>query len=401
MKLGSLTKKYLLALALIATLSITAFCIVYQVIQTQDTYASIINVSGRQRMLSQKAALLSSQLLHCKNDTEEMEIRNQLYEVKSLIEASHRGLLLGDPVMNLPGAPSPEVQAIYYDPPVSLDQQIRTFTGHIGSLLNEPGQKLTLNNPHLLYILTAAKGDLLQAQDKAVKLYEAEAQGHIKMLQILEVIIVCLTLLLLLFEALFIFRPMIRHVYKETSLLRNYNHQLQVLSSFDSLTGIANRRSFDEHLANEWNRTARNSTWLSLILLDIDFFKYYNDTYGHQAGDHCLYQVASALNDSLQRSGDLVARYGGEEFAVILPDTDSRDALIVAENLRAKIENLNIPHASSAIANYVTVSIGVASTLPTQHSTPEEVIAEADQALYKAKQSGRNKVMHYVKYFNT
>ena len=216
----------------------------------------------------------------------------------------------------------------------------------------------------------------------------------------MEVVIVSLTLLLLLFEALFIFRPMVRHVYKETALLRNYNHQLQVLSSFDSLTGIANRRSFDKYLATEWERAARSSTWLSLILLDIDFFKHYNDTYGHQAGDHCLYQVASALNDSLHRSSDLVARYGGEEFAVILPDTDSRGALMVAEKLRAEIENLNIPHATSAVANYVTVSIGVASTLPTQHSTPKKIISEADQALYTAKQSGRNKVMHYVKYFN-
>lgn len=400
MRLCDLTKRYLLALGIIATLSITAFCIVYQVIHTQETYASIINISGRQRMLSQKAALLSTQLLDCKNDSDEIEIRNQLYEVMSLMEMSHKGLILGNPAMNLPGNPSPEVMALYSDPPVSLSQQVRSFTDHIVSLLNEPGDKLTSRNPHLVYILTAARGDLLQSLDKVVQQYEKEAQQHIKRLEMLEIIIVSLTLLLLVFEALFIFRPMVRHVYKETTQLRDYNNQLQVLSSFDSLTGIANRRSFDEYLANEWDHAARSSSWISLILIDIDFFKYYNDTYGHQAGDHCLYQVATTLNNSLHRSGDLAARYGGEEFAVVLPDTDSRGAMVVAEILRSEIEQLNIPHAKSTVANHVTVSMGIASTMPATHNSPEKLIEEADQALYAAKKSGRNRVMHYVKYFN-
>ena len=400
MKLCDLTKRYLIALGIIATLSIAAFCIVYSVIHTQETYASIINISGRQRMLSQKAALLSTQLLYCKKDTEEIEIRNQLYEVKSLIEASHQGLISGNPTMNLPGNPSAEIQALYFSSPVLLDKQIRTFTNHIDSLLKEPGQRLTVNNAHLIYLQTAARGELLQSLDRVVKQYEEEAQLYNKRLQNLQIIIVCLTLLLLLFEALFIFRPMVRHVHRETSQLRNYNNQLQVLSSFDSLTGIANRRSFDEYLVREWERAVISSTWLSLILIDIDFFKNFNDTYGHQAGDRCLYEVASALNDSLHRSGDLAARYGGEEFAVILPDTDCRGAMLVAEKLRTEIENLRIPHAKSTVANYVTVSIGVASTMPVQYNSPENVIAEADQALYAAKKAGRNRVMHYVKYFN-
>lgn len=400
MKLFNLTKRYLLALGLIATLSISAFCIVYWVIHTQETYASIINISGRQRMLSQKAALLGTQLLHCKNEAEEIEIRNQLYEVKTLLEISHKGLISGNAALNLPGKPSKEIQNLYFSSPVLLDQQIRTFISHIDSLLKEPGQKLTYNNPHLVYLQNAARGELLKSLDSVVKQYELEAQQHIKRLQFLEIIIVSLTLMLLLFEALFIFRPLVRHVYKETSQLRNYNNQLQVLSSYDSLTGIANRRFFDQHLAKEWEGAVISSSWLSLILIDIDFFKNFNDTYGHQAGDRCLAEVASALHASLNRSSDFVARYGGEEFAVILPDTDCRGAMLVAEKLRREIENLRIPHAKSAVADYVTVSIGVSSTMPVQYNNPEKLIAEADDALYSAKRAGRNRVMHYVKYFN-
>lgn len=177
-----------------------------------------------------------------------------------------------------------------------------------------------------------------------------------------------------------------------TVQLKEANQILQRLSSMDGLTGIANRRQFDEVLNNEFRRAARDGAPLSLIILDLDYFKAYNDTYGHQAGDNCLKQVALALNETIRRAGDLVARYGGEEFGVVLPNTDETGAAVIAELLRLKVETMQIAHVYSRVSDYVTVSLGVASSLPGPDTSPEKLIAAADQALYQAKQGGRNRI---------
>ncbi|MFB2982397.1 GGDEF domain-containing protein [Microseira sp. BLCC-F43] len=177
--------------------------------------------------------------------------------------------------------------------------------------------------------------------------------------------------------------------------LATANQELQLLAAVDSLTKVANRRKFDEYLHIKWREMAREKAPLSLILCDIDFFKRYNDTYGHQAGDVCLQQVASALSRAAKRPEDLVARYGGEEFAAILPHTDSAGAIHVAEKMRVGVLALEIPHADSAVNQYVTISVGVASAIPHLESSPEELIAAADQALYHAKESGRDRYTFY------
>lgn len=179
--------------------------------------------------------------------------------------------------------------------------------------------------------------------------------------------------------------------------LREANHRLEMLSWRDGLTGIANRRYFDERLESEWKRAARDSTPLSLIMIDIDHFKLYNDTYGHQGGDECLKKVANTLASVPNRSEDIVARYGGEEFAVILPHTDNEVAIQIAETLRKTIESLEIPHVSSKVKNTVTVSAGLATMLPNPFSTPAEIISLADKALYYAKESGRNQAQNFHK----
>lgn len=170
---------------------------------------------------------------------------------------------------------------------------------------------------------------------------------------------------------------------------------LRRLSSLDGLTGIANRRHFDEQFIQEWRRALQGDLPLSLIMADIDHFKDFNDTYGHQQGDECLKKVALALKETLNRPGDLVARYGGEEFAIILPNTDLSGALIVAEALRANIESLKIIHESSLVSRYITISLGAAAITPGHHTSPEELIAETDRALYQAKRNGRNCVQVY------
>jgi diguanylate cyclase (GGDEF)-like protein/PAS domain S-box-containing protein len=174
--------------------------------------------------------------------------------------------------------------------------------------------------------------------------------------------------------------------------LKEANQILEELSNLDGLTGMANRRFYDETLDNEWSHALLSAKPLSLIMLDIDHFKIYNDTYGHLKGDECLKQVAKTLKNTLKRQGDFIARYGGEEFSVILPNTSLGGAAIVAENLRSKIESLNMEHTNSKVKPIVTISIGVSSMIPTEQSNPKDLIELADRALYKAKNKGRNQV---------
>ena len=175
--------------------------------------------------------------------------------------------------------------------------------------------------------------------------------------------------------------------------LQEANRKLQRLASIDGLTQIANRRHFDECLNREWKRLLREKRVLSLILCDIDFFKLYNDNYGHQAGDDCLHEVAQAIQSVIKRSSDLAARYGGEEFAIVLPNTDSEGAFHMAEEIRQKILRLEIPHDHSSVDQYVTLSLGVASTIPTSETSPKTIIDTADFALYHAKRQGRNRII--------
>lgn len=172
--------------------------------------------------------------------------------------------------------------------------------------------------------------------------------------------------------------------------LEKANEQLKILSGVDGLTQIPNRRRFDEYLASEWRRHLREKNKFAVIMCDIDFFKYYNDAYGHQAGDECLQQVARAIHDCCSRSSDLVARYGGEEFVLILPNTDLKGATTVAERVRTSVRNLKIDHKNSAIEKYVTLSLGIASALPGRNTSAKDLIALADKALYEAKEGGRN-----------
>jgi diguanylate cyclase (GGDEF)-like protein len=178
--------------------------------------------------------------------------------------------------------------------------------------------------------------------------------------------------------------------------LRQLATELESQTLVDVLTGIANRRRFDLHLDDEFRRAKRNGTPLSLIMIDVDYFKDYNDNYGHQHGDHCLVQIAGALSSVLNRSCDLVARYGGEEFTAVLPETNEDGALQIAEAMRTEIEALNIEHARSGVADFVTVSLGVSTLVPEQLSKTGSLIHAADRALYQAKRSGRNCVVMYT-----
>lgn len=178
-----------------------------------------------------------------------------------------------------------------------------------------------------------------------------------------------------------------------TEALQVANLELQRLATIDGLTQLSNRLHFDGYLSQEWRRMARAQEILSLILCDVDFFKQYNDFYGHLAGDDCLKQIAQAIQSSIRRGGDLAARYGGEEFAIILPNTPPRGALTVAQTIQQTIHSLQIPHERSQIHSMVTISLGISSLIPNDQSSPNQLIDIADQALYMAKQQGRDRFM--------
>lgn len=179
---------------------------------------------------------------------------------------------------------------------------------------------------------------------------------------------------------------------RDITLQKEAQSALQDLAAKDGLTGIANRRSFDQALATEWQRAMRETHPLTLLMVDVDHFKQYNDTYGHQAGDECLKRIASAMANTPLRAYDLVARYGGEEFAIILPEVTAAGAQAVAERIRAAVEHLGIPDTTSK-AGVVTISIGAATANALIGSSPTQLVAAADAALYQAKHAGRNRVV--------
>lgn len=179
---------------------------------------------------------------------------------------------------------------------------------------------------------------------------------------------------------------------QRTEELRLTNEHLSRLSFIDALTGLANRRRFNEALEEEWRRLSRSQTHLAIVIADIDGFKQYNDALGHPEGDRCLAAVAGVFANSVSRAGDLAARYGGEEFVVLLSAADHAAAMSFAEGLRTACEALAIPHPASPLGPVVTISLGVASCIPSDEISAASLVSQADAALYRAKQEGRNRV---------
>ncbi|MBC7413540.1 MAG: diguanylate cyclase [Herminiimonas sp.] len=184
-----------------------------------------------------------------------------------------------------------------------------------------------------------------------------------------------------------------RFLRESQQKLADANVELQKLAALDGLTGIANRRRFDETLKTEWQRAQRNQRPLTVLLCDIDWFKMYNDAHGHPAGDLCLKKVAAVLTESLKRPTDLAARFGGEEFVLVLPDTDQEGALVVAHQCLQRVEALALPNPGATGSGFVTISIGLATLVPGRESSFDILVDMADRALYGAKIAGRNRIV--------
>lgn len=181
-----------------------------------------------------------------------------------------------------------------------------------------------------------------------------------------------------------------KKLHENNEQIKTLNNKLELLSITDGLTGLYNRRYFDQIIQQEWNRGLRSQQPISCILIDIDYFKYYNDCYGHQAGDKCLINLASVMKETFRRAGDIVARYGGEEFIIIMPNISLKETEITVINFQQELANLKIQHNESSVNSYVTVSAGIVTQIPTQDESIEDFIRKADKALYQAKDNGRN-----------
>ena len=389
----SLTYKYIVALSIIALLSLAAFFTLRQLIISERASAGTINVSGRQRMYAQKGVLLSLELTITPVPAERRRLRSDLQELLKNMDEAHRAVISGNGVFGLHGGLSPQMQAIMYEKPVELEAKLHRYYAAVNALMALEDSQLTVYLPQL-GVIVASADEFITAEDIAVGRLQAESENRVRALEVLETIVLILTLLVLTLEGLLIFRPSARAIAYEQAQLAAANDELKRLSNQDGLTGVANRRFFDGFLARLWRQAGGNSAQLSLLLADIDNFKYYNDTYGHQLGDECLRKVAKILQEQVGRESDLVARYGGEEFVVILPFTGAGGAAIVAEKIRGAVENAGIEHKTS-VHGIVTISLGVATMLIQSEGKPEKLIEWADKALYQAKEMGRNRIVVY------
>lgn len=350
----------------------------------------IVNISGSQRWLSQKAAYLGVELVYLSNISDRDQSRKQLLSTIDQLQRNHQELVQGNPAKISTHQLSNEMKMMYFNPPINMQTRIDRYTSEALALANTPAHLLTPDNPHSTYLIDNRE-NLLESLDQIVTLYQQESEAKVRRLQMLDAISGVIVLITLTLLGLYIFRPLTNTLVEERTQLERANQELNFLSSVDGLTGIPNRRCFDQFLSQLWSQSTRIGEPIALIMCDIDFFKAYNDTYGHLQGDECLKKVATTLKDSLKRQVDFVARYGGEEFVVVLSNTQLEGAKNVAETLRANVENMAIPHRLSSISPSVTISLGLAIGYANSTVLPEALIEAADNALYQAKQNGRNR----------
>lgn len=296
-----LTYIYIMALVAIAVLCMFAYGILLHLISLERTSGALINLSGRQRMLTQTTPALSTKLIKAA-EAERPALRARLNEIADTLDSNHQLLIHGDPDNKLP--PYPEsVQALFFSESYQLDRKLKTFTTAIRALTAEPAANLTFNNPHLQLIETAALGELYTLNNQVVSEYQRVSEKQIDFVRLANSMILFVIILTLLLEGRYIFRPMIKRIEDDKHRLELLNEELASLSAIDGLTAIANRRHFDTVLDQEWDRLKREQEPLALAMIDIDYFKFYNDTYGHQAGDACLIQIAKAIKTTLNRPG--------------------------------------------------------------------------------------------------
>jgi diguanylate cyclase (GGDEF)-like protein len=378
------TSKYLFALFVTALLFLVISVTLEYAIDTQMNSAAMINISGRQRMLTKEIVLKGLLAVADSDAIAQQNARQQMLSAAAELQKNHQQLVL---------SPIPQVRDVYFGTSTALDYQARLYYEQVVDFAINPLPTAAKRQEYVSLILIPQAEQLLTSMDEVTYRFQRESEKKLAEQQSVVRVSLLSVLVLLVFQGLYIFRPMIRTIEQEKAELLCANKELDLQASTDGLTGVANRRYLNEFVARELARSIRENTMLSVIMVDLDFFKSFNDNYGHLAGDECLKQVAHKLRETVKRPADLVARYGGEEFAIILPNTDVEGAARIAEACRKNIEDLRIVHSGSSVSDVVTISLGVAVYRGKQSDEVTALFAEADSALYKAKQLGRNRVV--------
>jgi diguanylate cyclase (GGDEF)-like protein len=372
-----MTLTYAISLTIIALLSGAVHLMLDQVIEQQSQTGKIVNISGQQRMLSQRAGLFV--LHHLQTGSHDAKLVALDAVDKMLI---NQNFLLQRHKENQNSDFSAELNALYFSPPDNVQQNVVKFADTVRRVLNSSEDLNAANlTTQKQYIVDAAKTSLLDSLHSVVEQYEKESFEKVDELRFAQNVVFWIIIFTILIEAIFIFRPMVVKV----SLFAS---KLQREANYDALSGIFNRRAFNLQSAQQFNKSRENDQPLSVLMCDVDFFKNVNDTYGHSTGDEVIKTVAQVMLENT-RNSDLVARYGGEEFIALLPRTSKHEATIVAEKIRLSIESIEINIDNHQLR--FTISIGI-SDLKSADSNIDNVIYRADEALYNAKESGRNQV---------
>lgn len=385
--------RYLSALILIAFLALGEYVVIDRLIETQEHQASFLEQSARQRMLLQRIALVSQQLISTSELGNRDQIRLRLHESLEEMRATHAAIAHAIGSYEDLASLWKRRREMYVDEPLRLERELHRYIAAVDSLLLAPADRLVPGNPHFRLVLRATSGETATMLQEVVGRLVRANEEDLHHIRTIARTMLAGSFFSLLLVGLLLFEPMVRRLQHERELLVRANQKLARVSATDGLTEAANRRAFEERLDEEWRRASRDAVPLTLLMIDIDHFKAYNDRYGHQAGDECLKLITRDFRTRLRRPADFLARYGGEEFAIILPDTDLSGAVIVAEDLRRRTIALEISHDASPVAGVVTLSIGVAEAEPTANRwCAADLVAAADRALYEAKHLGRNRV---------
>ena len=369
------TITYLVALLVIASISITSHVLTNRIIAKQSRTALLVNTAGRQRMLSQRITRIAEQ--SADGTATHAPAAAEMKLLTSRMEAAQHQLIYGDASIGLPASNAAPLHELYFGPKVHLEQQVADFVANSRAFSAEPSP--TLSDPHLQAMVAAATAPLLNGLDAAVAEYQAESEHDIRHLQHVMNTLTGTMLVVLVLEALLIYRPLFNRLTSAISLLMK-------ASTTDFLTGVLNRRAFLAGAERELANASRTQTACCLLMIDLDRFKSINDTYGHPAGDLVLQSFAAVAQASL-RTGDMLGRLGGEEFALLLPATDLTGGMQAAERLRAAFAETRV----TAGVQTLTATISTGMLCITRGSLTEN-IAQADSLLYKAKHSGRNRV---------
>ena len=379
--LRSLALAYALGLVAVAALLITAQVVVQSMLASQESDAATINIAGRQRMLSQRIAknILNLRILPPGPATE-----NVIFTIEGDLakwRAAHRKLRSGFTGRESTARTSPAVQARFDDVERHFQLMVTTTENIIRTSRagDEPASVIATRDA----IIAEHESEFLKLMDGIVMAYEREARDRVHRLRQVEFGLTLAVIAVVSLQALLVFRPLVRRMRTTIVELARSKQIAEDLSLEDELTGIANRRKFEQELKREWLRAARNGSPVSVIMIDLDDFKGLNDSAGHDAGDQCLALVGSLLADEMRRATDLVARYGGDEFVVFLPDTDQKGAEAVASRLQEKVDELSI---ATFDRWHVAISTGVAAENPNRSDVDyAHLITEADRRMLRAK----------------